>query len=303
MFIVLSGYSLMLPVSQKNLSSLSNNLDFFKRRARRILPPYYAAIAVSIVIGLAFPGANAMLNSWHTYTIWPAKHDFIPSLLTHLFLVHNLFWHYSSQIDGPLWSVATEWQIYFLFPLILLPIRARFGGVAAAAVGFAFGLFPIFGHLLAAQPELVGAFAIGILAADASVKNTFWRKHLLWVTLAAVAATILGAVILRHQWAINIAFGDIPRSVLQGCLLIYLSQARSSFAAKFFTLKPFEILGEFSYSLYLIHFPLLVAFAMIVPHNHWYFAWMCAAVVPVLLLAYGFHYVFERPFMRWKNPA
>jgi peptidoglycan/LPS O-acetylase OafA/YrhL len=172
-----------------------------------------------------------------------------------------------------------------------------------AAVGFAFGLFPIFGHLLAAQPELVGAFAIGILAADASVKNTFWRKHLLWVTLAAVAATILGAVILRHQWAINIAFGDIPRSVLQGCLLIYLSQARSSFAAKFFTLKPFEILGEFSYSLYLIHFPLLVAFAMIVPHNHWYFAWMCAAVVPVLLLAYGFHYVFERPFMRWKNPA
>jgi peptidoglycan/LPS O-acetylase OafA/YrhL len=303
MFIVLSGYSLMLPVSQKGLSSLPNNLDFIKRRARRILPPYYAALALSLLVGFAFPGMNAMLKHWNWYLIWPTRHEFLPSLLTHLFLVHNLFSHYTQEFNTPLWSVATEWQIYFLFPLLLLPVRSKFGGIVAAAIGFGFGLLPITGHWIQAQPQFAGAFGVGMLAADASFKNTAWRKNLLLVASSAFVAAIVGWFVLRRHAAISLVFSDVPWSVLQCCLLVYLCQAKDSLLAKFFTLKPFKVLGEFSYSLYLIHFPLLVVFAMLLPHGHWYFAWMCASVVPVLLLVYGFHIIFERPFMRWKNPA
>jgi peptidoglycan/LPS O-acetylase OafA/YrhL len=303
MFIVLSGYSLMLPISQKNLLSLPSNLDFFKRRARRILPPYYAAIVLALLLGAAFPDADAMLKHWNFYQVWPTRHEFIPSLLTHLFLVHNLFWRFTSQIDAALWSVATEWQIYFLFPLLLLPVRAKFGGIAAAAIGFAFGVLPITHHLITAQPQFAGAFAIGMLAADASFRDSIWRKKLLLVASISLVIAIIGGLVLRHHDVLNLVFSDIPWSVLQGCLLVYLSQANDSPLAKLFTLKPFKVLGEFSYSLYLVHFPLLVAFAMVLPQGPWYFALMCASVVPVLLLAYGFHLVFERPFMRWKNPA
>ncbi|NJM58848.1 MAG: acyltransferase [Synechococcales cyanobacterium RU_4_20] len=52
-FIVLSGYCLMLPVSRSQAGSLSIKFsDFIQRRARRILPPYYAALVLSIAVGL-----------------------------------------------------------------------------------------------------------------------------------------------------------------------------------------------------------------------------------------------------------
>src|SRR5215203_1884331 len=46
-FIVLSGYCLMLPVARDPLGRLpGGTLAFFGRRARRILPPYYAALVL-----------------------------------------------------------------------------------------------------------------------------------------------------------------------------------------------------------------------------------------------------------------
>ena len=50
-FIVLSGYCLMLPIVRSNKRYFSGGLlEFFKRRIRRILPPYYAALVFCILI-------------------------------------------------------------------------------------------------------------------------------------------------------------------------------------------------------------------------------------------------------------
>ena len=40
-------------------------------------------------------------------------------VLSHLLLVHNLDERWIFKVDPPLWSVATEWQIYWLFPGLL----------------------------------------------------------------------------------------------------------------------------------------------------------------------------------------
>src|ERR1700689_2493356 len=48
-FIVLSGFCLMLPVARSGNDRLTRGLtEFIKRRARRILPPYYAAFVLSL---------------------------------------------------------------------------------------------------------------------------------------------------------------------------------------------------------------------------------------------------------------
>jgi peptidoglycan/LPS O-acetylase OafA/YrhL len=52
-FIVLSGYCLMLPVSRSQTGYIQGNLfHYFKKRARRILPPFYAAIIFCCVLAL-----------------------------------------------------------------------------------------------------------------------------------------------------------------------------------------------------------------------------------------------------------
>jgi peptidoglycan/LPS O-acetylase OafA/YrhL len=60
-FIVLSGYVLMLPVARTQDGHMPKGVwDYFKRRARRILPPYYAALILSFLLRL-FLGFNIHL--------------------------------------------------------------------------------------------------------------------------------------------------------------------------------------------------------------------------------------------------
>ena len=47
-FIVISGFCLMLPVTRRN-GELGSVRDFMRRRVRRILPPYYAALILSLL--------------------------------------------------------------------------------------------------------------------------------------------------------------------------------------------------------------------------------------------------------------
>ncbi|WP_410959855.1 acyltransferase family protein, partial [Salmonella sp. SAL4356] len=49
-FIVISGFCLALPVVAAGDRMRDGSLNFFKRRARRILPPYYGALAFSLLL-------------------------------------------------------------------------------------------------------------------------------------------------------------------------------------------------------------------------------------------------------------
>ena len=136
-FIVLSGFVLGVPVAQTADKILKGGVvAYIKRRARRILPPYYAALLLFVLLIAVTP-----LLQMPQHTAWDSK---IPvtsgSFLSHLFLLHNLRADWRFKIDGPLWSVATEWQIYFLYPAVLLPVWRRSGFVAMALVGFAVGM-------------------------------------------------------------------------------------------------------------------------------------------------------------------
>src|SRR5450432_2883737 len=49
-FIVLSGFCLAMPVVRGDGFVSGGALNFFKKRARRILPPYYFALALSLLL-------------------------------------------------------------------------------------------------------------------------------------------------------------------------------------------------------------------------------------------------------------
>src|SRR4051812_17292515 len=106
---------------------------YLGRRARRILPPYYAAMILSLLLLAVVPPQVRETSHWFD-SMQPA---FTPGVLvSHLLLVHNLDNSWVYRINAPFWSVATEWQIYFLFPLLLLPVLRKFGMGAAVVCGF-----------------------------------------------------------------------------------------------------------------------------------------------------------------------
>lgn len=295
-FIVLSGYCLMLPVVRSaEISgapdSLQGILPYLGRRARRILPAYYAALALCLIVMALVPGGPKSVGNWWS-TMWPA---FSPGvLISHLLLVHNFNAPWIYKIDAPMWSVATEWQIYFLFPLLLLPLHRRLGAVAAIVGAIVVSLSVVYlfpGHELGC-PWFLALFAMGMLAAGnyPSLPNAAaWRAKIPWgwaflVTLAvwaimaiptilsilpAIVATMysallkpLGGLKFVDNWKFRCLY-ELVSGISVACFLSWaagrsVKEHLSRGLRRSLTLSllssGFAIgLGTFSYSLYLTH--------------------------------------------------
>jgi peptidoglycan/LPS O-acetylase OafA/YrhL len=314
-FIVLSGYCLMLPVAARG--ELPGGVwHYVKRRARRILPPYYAAIAFSLLLIAAVPGLRHPVGGTPADTM----HTQLPAfsagaIVPHLLLIHNLRSDWVYKIDGPSWSVATEWQIYFFFPMLLLPVWKRFGTWPAVAAGVLLGIGVHFvpGRPLdIACPWFLGLFAMGMGGAIVNFRpasDGSSRRSLPWGALGAVAAALVAAACaLKPDWTeIHFYLVDPVVGFATAAMLVALTRALQQGGRRGPLLRildsPLSVwLGIFSYSLYLIHRPLLLAMEALYTRAHLSpiaeFTALCLAGAPAIAgAAYVFHRLFERRFM------
>src|SRR5579864_6088350 len=137
LFFVLSGFLLFMPFAKALLYKTRWPLArvFYLRRALRIIPAYY--VSLFLIILFSYP---EYLHRDH---------------LKDLFLFATFFMDSTRatfrQINGPFWTLATEWQFYMLLPLICLaialivsrvPVQRRLRAVSFCLLGvIAFGLF------------------------------------------------------------------------------------------------------------------------------------------------------------------
>ncbi|HEY2301851.1 MAG TPA: acyltransferase, partial [Acidimicrobiales bacterium] len=188
-FIVLSGFSLMLPMARSDSWKMKGGTKgYLRRRGRRVLPPYYAALAVSLIV---------MVGHDHLGLLSPG------SLVSHLLLVQNWGSGWAVNINGPMWSVATEWQIYFLMPLVLIPLWRRYGATATIAVAFlipslVFFVVPNQYNLAWAAPWFLGSFALGMWGAQVAFSPAAAARRFRdapWRIIAVVAAVVVVAML------------------------------------------------------------------------------------------------------------
>ena len=333
LFIVLSGFSLMLPVaySQDKLL-LGGTRLYLKRRTWRILPPYYVALGLSLVSLLASPQGMAALRG-HAAANWSANFT-AGTLLSHLAVIHNLRPEWAGRSNMALWSVATEWQIYFVFPLLLLPVWRRFGNVAAVVAGFGAGLLP----LLVTHYDLstacfwyIGLFALGMMGAvlcanrsrpnAGSLSSSSYPscRKLLSLTLLLLLGYFAALKILPVHSLINAGYyrfylGETVKDGLVGglvlCLILYcvhgVNQRQENAPTPYILLvlesSVARTLGLFSYSLYLTHCIILQEADIVTDALHLSpvgaLAFRTFVGLPAALaFAFAFHKLIEKPFM------
>jgi peptidoglycan/LPS O-acetylase OafA/YrhL len=312
-FIVLSGYCLMLPVARSDGRLAHGTRGYFARRAWRILPPYYAALLGSLAVIALLP---ALRPTAPTGTIWDDTHPAFAAgpVLSHLLLVHNLFPAWVFRINGPLWSVATEWQIYFFLPFLLLPLWRRRGPLLTVVVAFALGYLPLLvapaiAH--AALPWYLGLFALGMVAAGISAAprplERRLRSAIPWASATVVLLGIcaVGGLALAKVWFRWKPVTDALVGLTTATLLIHCHQAPSSRAARLLSSPRAVGLGHFSYSLYLTHLPVVAGTYFVVrslplgPVAH-VAAMLVVSTAAALAVAYAFHRLVERRFMRTR---
>ncbi len=322
-FIVLSGYCLMLPVARSANGQLRGGAwEYLKRRAKRILPPYYIALAVSLLVIALVPGMNIKRGAAWDYVL-PA---FDPAnLVSHVLLLHNLRPDWLLKINGSLWSVATEWHIYFFLPFVLLPIWRRAGLIVTVIAAFAIGLAPKMlwgGYYDGAAPWFLGLFAIGMAGAviSHSTEERFaaLRSKAPFEEMAFTALGIFVAIALLMPswvffdaiWVMDIIVGLFAVNLILACdrMLRNSSTERQPFIIRLLSGSAVVKLGAFSYSLYLLHAPILGIVELVI-HKMGLSPVMQYAVlmlvgVPLCIVgAYVFYLGCERPFTTWKKAS
>jgi peptidoglycan/LPS O-acetylase OafA/YrhL len=302
-FIVLSGFSLSVSPARAGWR-LGGIAKFARRRAWRILPPYWAALVFSLVMTwfvVAQPG-------------WPIPT--VQSVAVNGLLVQDVF-----AVPSPnraFWSIAIEAQLYLVFPLLILAMRRRnalatvaFVAVPVLALGVSSAA-----HVRAATdlvnqytPDLAVLFAIGVAAGGivtATERRRAWPWH--WFALA-LAAPVFALIAWKGSvWTIdNFFWVDMALGPAIGCLLAAVATARPRPLVRTLDTRPLRSLGSFSYSLYLTHAPIVIAvyygfMAGRVPTGVPMFLVLCAIVLPLtVLFARMFAEVFELPFQRRRG--
>jgi peptidoglycan/LPS O-acetylase OafA/YrhL len=322
LFIVLSGFVLMLPLVQSPDHRLRGGFkDYLKRRARRILPPYYGALLLTLLLIAVQPLALYQPDGQLT----------LGSVVSHLLLVQNLVAAWNHAINTPMWSVATEWDLYFLFPLLLLPVWRRFGIKALLATAAAAAIIPqLFGRpaLDWAAPWFILLFALGmsgaIIACDPGLTvsgQDRLRRWSGWCTILLVPPFLICYALkgfIYPHWRVGYELGtDIAFGLDAACLIVFCAtqprsaeqQAgqRTAWIVRLAQSPPSLTLGRFSYSLYLVHWPMLALARGWMQRQglgiNATVALMFLMTIPTTAVAYVFYLVFEKPFMAKKKKS
>jgi peptidoglycan/LPS O-acetylase OafA/YrhL len=301
-FIVLSGLSLALAPARDGWR-LDGVARFARRRAWRILPAYWAALAFSLAVAwLILPPPGEAVPDLH-------------SVVANALLVQNVF--PAATPNRSFWSIAVEAQLYVLFPLLLLVVRRRGAVVMAAAVTLLVALVGIAVPHIArldafatqSPPDLAALFALGMVAAGivaAGERRRSWPWA--WFALAAAAPVLATIWWQGSVWTLDsLLWVDIALGPAIACLLAALVTGRPALLVRLLDTRPLRSLGLSSYSLYLTHGPIVVVLyekvvAGRVGHGGPSFLLALAVVVPAtVLFARAFAAVFEIPFQRHRG--
>lgn len=295
-FFVISGYLITGLVQRALLAGRFSFRDFYARRARRLLPAAYVTLALTVA------ASPWLLNAREQVDLAAQARSAL------LFASNIVLWKQSGYFQGaaelkPLlhfWSLSLEEQYYLVLPALLWLCAPRwrrvavFAGVLGSAALCAFWLSRDASFTFYGLPTRAWELGLGSMAA-------LWpprRRASMVLRLGAAAALLVLPMLNLPGWSHP---GMLALGVTLATALLVRQPAEGlSGVAAPALLRPLVWLGDRSYSLYLVHWPLMAAV-----HNAWLgvdpapggvlAGWRLAALGVSLPLAMALHRWVEVP--------
>jgi peptidoglycan/LPS O-acetylase OafA/YrhL len=257
-FFVLSGVVLARAyLTEPRRHDLAGNLV---RRLARIYPLHLATlIAVALLHWI-------LVGVMHQSPPSVMQHNDLYHLFLNLTLSNYIGLQRGMSFNAPSWSISTEVYANLIFFLLIRVRRIRLDAVFLGLVvisvlliaGLGNGRLDRSGTVLRVQVDLIRTilgFFTGVLLyvwviAGRDSARGFFADGLFVLTLVLLIFGALGG------------FGSVPyaqlAAVFLGFPLLIVTAIRSRVTGRLLRLTPFTALGDISYSLYLIHFPVQI---------------------------------------------
>lgn len=306
-FFVISGYLIGGHIFAELLSGSFSFLQFYRRRAKRILPAFYVVLAFAILAALILLspfeavdfGRNAMAATLSVSNIllardasnyFAGKSELNPLLMT--------------------WSLGVEEQFYAVIPLVMVMLaRIRRSLllpaiVAVCVLSFLYACYELGIHPQAvfySLPARAWELGVGIALAVAELKRrrTLLSKPLAqWVGLTGLALMLAPMAMLTTASPFP---GTAALPSVLGTALVIAAPA-GWINRRLLAFPPLIFIGKISYSWYLWHWPIL-SFLRIISGGYLPPAAAALAIAASLGAAIVTYYFIEQPFRRSNLPA
>ena len=261
-FFVISGYLISTILIEKNDNNNFSFHDFYIRRIKRLMPSMLIVIIISLIMAFFFlpyylfetslKSSNAAVLSYSNILFYKQSGYFDSDAHLKLFL-HT-------------WSLSVEEQFYLIWPLLLffiLKLKTKktriliFIGIGILSLCFS-EYFLSFNSSAAfyLTPFRVFEFIIGTLI--------YWvNKFELKASLKEIVTTlaVIGFVFITYMYDKNTPFPGINALIpcILSAILIH-NTGQAKYVSSIYDNQIIRWFGKISYSLYLVHWPLIVIY-------------------------------------------
>lgn len=268
-FYVISGYLITKILLDQFQKKKFNYVDFVVRRARRLLPALFLTIIVTLI------GAFLVMSPKHF------SETANSAIFASLSVSNWFFWLDSGYFSAekhvrPLlhtWSLGVEVQFYLVWPFVMMAIaylfeRSRWIGLAAlAAIGAVGFLASVWAHNYMPSATFylsvfrVWQFAAGgcialLLLVETKAGKPIVPEKLHWMFFAIGAALMAISMVLLTSENYKALSAVLP-TIAASALIIGI---RTPLALTCLGNKHLVHIGKISYSLYLVHWPLIIIY-------------------------------------------
>ena len=303
-FFVISGF-LITTIVHSQLQADSFRLGhFWTQRVRRLAPALLATTL--LVLGVGWLG------------LFPEEFTKLAqqTLVAQLYVANIFFWqnvdYFGLQADQVYllhtWSLAVEEQFYIVFPLLFWLsfrwARQHLRVIIYLTALVSFGLNLAFVEAKpAATFYLMPTRAWELLAGSALALHVGgMSRHRPWLAEVAGACGVLGLLLTLLGYRDGVLFPGffavIP--VVAAMLLIWAGSLSRGRVTAALGLPPLRLLGQISYPLYLVHWPVNVLAAAELGAGYTW-PWRMAAFALSVLLAWVIYIGVEKPVRRWLD--
>ena len=250
-FFVVSGFCIHLSYCQSRPPGLT---AFFIRRLFRIFPAYLVAL---LVFATVFPGTSLPFTKLTHWWI----------LITHLFQFHNFFETSVSAINGVYWTIAIEVQIYLLFPLFLRYARRHsftrlllvLGIIELSFHTFSLVYFYTTGRFAPVWLRVSPFFYCFSWALGAALADSYLKGKALPITKVPTVVWLVLWFFCSFVSSVAHEFGFTFFALAVTSVIARHLDRNSAPRAQSLIGRIIERTGIYSYSIYLIHYPIMIA--------------------------------------------
>ncbi len=250
-FFVLSGY--LMAMLYGHIQGRDQIGDYLVRRMARILPAYVCVIIITLIVCL-FMVLNHEMTMLIEQSIWASL--LMPNI--GLWLQTGYFDHTYFRPLLNLWSLGVELQFYLMFPLLLMLHRrsARLLWLSVLISLLLYALLSVASPRTAFfnLPGRIWEFMAGFLIARLDISAVSRSRLIGGVAVILLLALLVLLPDLSRSWIFPATLGTV---VLASTAILF---GFSTGSERNPMSQALVLMGRYSYSIYLVHFPVIVLF-------------------------------------------